>query len=470
MPIDYTTTTSSLPVRLGRFIALGKDLRSQQSSTLTNINELRGAYTATTLDREEYVGPLASEDSEQLVDGMARTLQTHVREGMERTVVQTVSEGIREVGDVTEALRLLAIDMIANSQAITTTSVSIGTVSLTASGTGTMHASADGKFVYGGAKYGSKQGSNDSILPETLSARCVKDARDNSLIRGNERWEIAGKAAVDRLDRRWQDNLSGFGSGSRLLINSTCGDIEASGIVGQNMISNGGMERADATPFPLDWQIQTGTAGTNLVQENVGARGSYSLQITGNNVVAHNIYQVMGQGPRPSIKSNTVYIVTALLRGKAAAVDSGTIALQLRDGSNVEISGCSVSRNMAGVGLSVPTGSWTRMIGSFTTPLDLPSTVRFALAFTVKMDVENLLVDEVCIVEAARPYALGPGLAVFAGTTDWQLDDRAEIAITKTTSDWQSNLDRYLDLAGRDIQLPTSATTSTNTWSTTYLS
>jgi len=469
MAIDYTTTTSSLPVRLGKLISLGKDLRSQQSSTLTNINEVRAQYTATTLDREEYLGPIASFDSESQVDQMARTLQTHVKEGMERTVIQTVSEGLSEVKTVDEALRLLAIDMVQNSQAITTSAFSTSALSRVGGGDGNMHVALDGKFVYGGAKYGTKQGQNDSILPETIYARCTKDARDGKLIRGNEAWLIEGKAAVDRLDRRWQDNASGFGSGARLAINSTCGSIEASSVVGQNMISNGGMERVNGTPFPLDWSITTGTEGTDFLASATSARGSYSIEFVGNNVVAQNIFQRMGEGPRPNIRSNTVYIVTALLRAKGSNITTGTFALQLRDGSNVEISGCSVSRNFASSNLA--TGSWVRLTGSFTTPLDLPSEVRFNLAFTVKMNTsQNLLVDEVCLVEAARPYALGPGLAVFAGTADWQLDDRMEVTITKTTSDWQSNLDRYLDLAGRDIQLPTSATTATNTWSTTYLS
>jgi hypothetical protein len=463
MAIDYTSTTSSLQVRLGKLIGVGVDLRSQQGSTLTNINEVRAAYTATTIDREEYVGPLASEDSEELVDGMARTLQTYVRDGMERTIIRTVSEGLREVNNATDALRLLATDMIANSQAISTTAISISAQTATATGSGAFSVSSGGQYVYGGAKYTSKQTQNDSILPEKVSARCIKDARDGSLILGNERFEIEGQAAVDRLDRRWQDNSSGYGSGARVLLNSTCGSIEASSIRGQNMLSNGGMERVNGTPFPLDWQIQTGTEGTNLIADTSGARGTYSMSFTGNGSVLHNVYEVMGQGPRPNIKTNTVYIVSALLRAKGSNVTAGTFALQLRDSSNTEISGCSVARNFASSNLA--TGSWVRLVGSFTTPLTLGSGTRFAMAFTVALgNTQNLLVDEVVLTEAAELYAGGPKIALLAGTADWELDDRLQVDIAKTTSSWQVNLDRYLDLAGRGIQLPTSATTATNTW------
>ena len=456
MPIDYTSTNGSLQVRLGKILSVGKDLRSQQGSTFTNIEEVRAQYTATSIDRVEWLGRLASTDTEMQVDGMARPLQTNVREAVERTVLESVRTGLREVPDVDTALRVLAVDMIAQTQSIPTTGISIGSVTSTSSGDGTLILSESGRFSYGGAKYVTKQGANDSILAETLNAYCTKDARDGSLLRGNERWLIEGRAGLDRLDRRWQDGTSGYGSGAVLSINSTCGVIEGSNIRGQNMLSNSGFERVNGTPFALDWTVQTGTEGTNLQSSTTAARGSRSLKVVGDNVVAHNIYQVMGTASRPNVKANTVYIATALLRGDTGTVNTGTIALQLRDGSNAEISGCSVSRNMAGGGLSVSNTAWTRMQGAFCTPLSLPSEVRFNVAFTVKLGSQTLLVDEVVLTEAAQVYPGGVYAAVVAGTADWELDDRLAATISKTSAEWQVELDRYLDLAGRGIQLPSS--------------
>ena len=459
MPIDYTSTTGSLQVRLGKIISVGKDLRDQQGSTFTNLQEVAAQYTATTIDKSEYVGTLLTQDSQQQVDQIARPMQDAVREGVEKTVLMTVNDGIREVPDVDTALRTLAIDMIAQGQSIGTTGISIGSVSNTATGSGTLILSESGRFVYGGAKYGTKQTVNDTILAETVNARCVKDARDGSLLRGNERWMLEGQRSVDRLDRRWQDGSSGYGSGATLMLNSTCGTIEASSVRGQNMLSNSSFER-DNGSAPLDWQIQTGTAGTSVRVRPEAARGAQSLRLDGDNVILHNIYEVMGQAPRPNIKSNTVYIVSAYLKGIAGGgtVNTGTIAFQLRDGSNNEISGCSVSRNLAGAGLSVSDSAWTRVTGSFTTPLDLPSTVRFAIAFTVKLGNQILLIDDVVLAEAERLYPGGPGVAVVAGTADWELDDRMAATIAKTTSIWQVELDRYLNLAARGIQFPVATT------------
>lgn len=456
MPIDYTSTTGSLQVRLGKMISLGKDLRAQQGSTLTNINEVAAQYTATTVDRAEYVGPLLTLDSETLVDGMAANMQASVRMGMERTVIQTVSDGLREVPDLSTALRFLAIDMIAQSQSIGTTQVVAGTVSNTATGTGRMVVAVDGKFAFGGAKFAAKQGEQHSILPETLNARCTMDARDGRMIRGNEAWEIEGKAGVARLDRRWQDGTGNYGSGAALSLNSTCGNVEGSRVRGQNMLSNSGFERVDGTPFAVDWQIQTGTAGTSLQSSTTAARGSRSLKIVGDNAIVHNIYEVMGEGPRPNIKSNTTYIVSAWLRGDTGTVNTGTIEMGLRDGSNVQVSGANITRNMAGAGLSVPNTGWTHFTGSFTTPLDMPSSVRFVITFSVKLGAQTLLVDDVCLVEAVPCYLGGPMVGIFAGTADWELDDRASCAITKTANEWQVELDRYLNLAQHGIQFPVS--------------
>ena len=463
MPIDYTSTTGSLQVRLGKILSVGKDLRAQQGSTFTNLQEVAAQYTATTIDKAEYVGTLLTQDSQQQVDQIARPMQDAVREGVEKTILMTVNDGLREVPDVDTALRSLAVDMIAQSQSIGTTGVSIGAVSNTATGSGTMILSESGRFVYGGAKYASKQTVNDTILAETVNARCIKDARDGSLLRGNERFMLEGQKSVDRLDRRWQDGSSGYGSGAVLMLNSTCGTIEASSVRGQNMLSNSGFERDDGT-FPLDWQIATGTAGTTLSTSASGARGTKSLAFVGNNVINHNVYEVMGQGPRPNVKTNTVYIVSAYLRGTTGTVNTGTIRFGLRDSSDAEISGASISVNLTST--TIPNSAWTHITGSFTTPLSLPSGVRFAINMTVKLGNQTLLIDEVVLCECERLYPGGPGVAVVAGTADWELDDRMAAAITKTTDLWQVELDRYLNLAARGIQFPVSLTA---TFATTHI-
>lgn len=465
MPIDYTSTTGSLQVRLGKIISVGKDLRAQQGSTLTNIQEVAAQYTATAIDKQEYVGNLLTRDVNAQVDEMARPLQSSVREAVEKTVLMTVNDGLREVNDVDTALRFLAIDMIQQSQSIGETQVGVSAVTATAGGSGTVIIAKDGRFVYGGAKFSAKQGVNDTILAEALNARCTKDARDGSLVRGNEQWMIEGRNSIDRLDRRWQDGSSGYGSGAMLALNSTCGSIEGSPVRGQNMLSNSGFERDD-TNFALDWDIVTGTAGTTLAIDKTALRGSNSAKFVGNNTIQHHITQTMGVGPRPAIKANTVYIVSAWLQGDTGTVNTGTISFDLRDGSNAQISGCAVSRNMAGVGLSVPTGSWTHVTGSFTTPLNLPSTVKFAIAFTVKLGTQDLLCDEVCLIECVPVYAGGPGAAIVAGSADWELDDRLAVSLTKTTVEWQVELDRYLNLAARGIQFPFSATP---TFATTHI-
>ena len=454
MPIDYTSTTASLPVRLGKIISTGKDVRSQQGSTIVNIQEVAAQYTATTLDKAEWVGTLLTRDSERIVDQMARPLQENVREAVEKTVMMTVNEGLREVPDLDTALRVLAVDMVQQGVSIPTTSISISAVTASAQGSGTVILSREGRYSYAGAKYTTKPDANDAILAETVNAYCTKDARDGSLIRGNERWVIEGKAAVDRLDRRWQDGTSGYGSGAVLSLNSTCGDVEGSRTRGQNMLSNSGFERVNATPFALDWVIATGTEGTTLASSTTAARGSRSLKIVGNNSVLHNIYEVMGNGPRPNVKANTVYIVTALLRGDGGTVNTGTLRLGLRDGSNAEISGAGVLRALNSS--TVADSGWTRMQGSFVTPLNLPSEVRFSVSFTVKLGNQTLLLDELVLAEAVPVYPSGPYAAVVAGTADWELDDRLSAAITKTAAEWQVELDRYLDLAGRGVQLPTS--------------
>jgi hypothetical protein len=313
------------------------------------------------------------------------------------------------------------------------------------------------RYSYGGAKSSTKPAATDSILAEIVTARCTKDARDGSLIRGNERFEVVGEDAVDRLDRRWPR-----GSGAVLAINSTCGTVESSRVQGQNMLSNSGFERINATPFPLDWTVQTGTEGTNIVADTKPYRGAQAIKFTGTGSLLHNVYQVMGQAPRPTVKSNTVYFFSARYRAGSGTISgspNATLSLELRDGSNAQISGCSVSTTLNGT-----TTTYALLEGSFTTPLAMPSTVRAVITFSVALgNTQELLVDELVLCEAAYLYSGGPGCCIIAGSSDHELDDRMSRTITKTAAQWQQELDRYLNLAALDVQLPTSTSPTITT-------
>jgi hypothetical protein len=464
MPIDYTGTNAGLFVRLGKIINVGVEERSAQSTLVTHIEEVVGKYTSTSIDRTEYLGTMAG-DKETIADAAGRSAQSAVRDALERTIIEQVdAEAPTRLVAPTlpNALRTLAIDMRANAQSIGTTNLSIGSLSVTAAETtpaaqGALLMSTAPRYSYGGAKSSTKPAATDSILAEIVTARCTKDARDGSLIRGNERFEVVGEDAVDRLDRRWPR-----GSGAVLAINSTCGTVESSRVQGQNMLSNSGFERINATPFPLDWTVQTGTEGTNIVADTKPYRGAQAIKFTGTGSLLHNVYQVMGQAPRPTVKSNTVYFFSARYRAGSGTISgspNATLSLELRDGSNAQISGCSVSTTLNGT-----TTTYALLEGSFTTPLAMPSTVRAVITFSVALgNTQELLVDELVLCEAAYLYTGGPGCCIIAGSSDHELDDRMSRTITKTAAQWQQELDRYLNLAALDVQFPTSTSPTITT-------
>jgi hypothetical protein len=460
MPIDYTGTNAGLFVRLGKILNVGVEERSAQSTLVTHLEEVVGKYTSTSIDRTEYLGTMAG-DKETIADAAGRSAQSSVRDALERTIIEQVdSEAPTRLVAPTlpNALRTLVIDMRANTQSIGTTNLSIGSLSVTAAETtpaaqGALLMSTAPRYSYGGAKSSTKPAATDSILAEIVTARCTKDARDGSLIRGNERFSVTGEDAVDRLDRRWPR-----GSGAVLAINSTCGSIESSRVQGQNMLLNSGFERDNGT-IPLDWTVAAGTAGTNVNLNKNAYRGSNSIEFVGTTGVLHAIYQTMGRGPLPPIKSNTVYFVSMRVRASTGTITAGTLNMGLRDSSNAEISGANVSANLAAL-----TTTYTLFQGSFTTPLNLPSEIRASLYFTVQLtNLQAVYVDEFVMCEAAYLYTGGPGCCIIAGSSDHELDDRMSRTITKTAAQWQQELDRYLNLAALDVQLPTSTSPTITT-------
>ena len=465
MAFDYTGTSAGLFVRLGKLINIGQEERSAQGTLVTHIEEALGKYTATSIDRAEYLGALAG-DRNLIADENGRNAQQAVRDAIERTIIEQAdaeSPLPLESKTIDNALRLLTIDMRTGTatQAIGTTGISISaqTASLAETATanqGHLIVSEAGRYSYGGSKASSKATQNDTVLAETITARCTKDARDGSLIRGNERFLVTGADAVDRLDRRWPQ-----GSGAVLAINSTCASMEASSVPGQNMLSNSGFERVTSTT-PLDWTIRDGTFGTSVLTVAVPYRGANGLKFVGNGTNARGVYEQMGVAPRPAMKTNTVYIVSARIRAASGTLSAGRLDLELTDGSSNTISGCTVTRNFnAGTGGTNLGTDWEIVKGTFTTPLNLPSTVRFSIYTGVALaNTAELIIDEVILTEVAYLYPGGPGVAIVSGSSDYEIDDRIKVAITKTASEWAEELDRYLNLAARGIQFPSGSGTN----------
>ena len=465
MPIDYTGTSAGLFVRLGKLINAGKEHRIAQGTLVTHIEEAMGKYTATSIDRVEYLGALAG-DKNRIADDAGRSAQEAVRDAIERTIVEQVDEelapGLEPNKTVDNALRRLTADMVASTQSIGTTGNSFSSVtndSTTFDGTIVM--AKNEKVNYGGVK-GNGAASNDSPLAETITARCTKDARDGSLILGNERFEVAGDNAVERLDRRWPQ-----GSGSVLQVNATCSDIDSSSATGQNMLTNSGFERRNATPFPYDWLAGSGTIGTNLTSSSTAFRGSYAVMFTGNGSAQRAIYQIMGQGPRGRIRSNTCYAVSARLIADTANVTAGTIRLALTDSGGTVLGGSTTSVALNMSSSNVTTSAWVHLSGSFTTPLNLPSEVRFSIETDAGggalANNAKLIIDEVILAPVYVLYPGGPGCVIVPGTANFELGDRMRVSVAKTEAEWHLELNRYLDLASRDIRFPTSASPTIST-------
>lgn len=460
MPIDYTSTTSGLFVRLGKIINVGKDWRSAQNTLVTHIEETLGKYTATAIDRTEYLGQMAG-NREDIAD-TGRPGQAVVREAIERTIIEQVDDeltpGLEPSKTIDNALLRLTEDMAVNTtapQSIATTGISFsGVTNASTTFDGTIIMSPNERFNFGGVK-GNAATSNDNPLAETLTARCVKDARDGSLILGNERFEVAGDNAVDRLDRTWPQ-----GSGCRVLMNATCSDMDSRSGPGQNMLTNSGFERLDGTPFPLDWTAGTGTIGTNLTRGTTVFRGTSSLRMEGDGSAERSVYQIMGQGPRARIKTNTSYVISARIRG-SSDLTQGILQIGLADSTGTMISGCVAAQTFS-VGSPLPSATWTHLTAAITTPLNLGSVIQFRIQTGAGggalANTDRIFIDDVILAEVVTLYPGGPGAVIVPGTANFELADSMKVSIAKTQAEWHLELDRYLDLAGRGIRFPSSNT------------
>ena len=428
------TGSGGVFTRLGKIFGMMSDVRTHMSDIETEIADVQGAYAAA--DSWMVASLVAAKEARiaqaggVMNDLRAIAIDTLVE--MCWADSQTGLSGILPRKDLESALLYLIRDMDAAVASVNLNTSSVGSPALGAGNTGT------GKLVV------SVEPTNlptpnvatmSNVRNEKLEVRCIQDAQGQAILRGAETFEIRGLAAYDNLDRRFP-----AGSGVRQSISCVSAAIDAGG-VGQNMLRNTDFENFTTANVADYWTTVTGTAGTHFGQETTTyLRGASGFKMIGDGTVLAEVRQQLGStaGTPAQIQAGRLYCLAVWIRHSTGS-GAGNVRIQLENAAGTAISGTTIDTTSA-VGTS-----FTHKTIVFRAPNVLPSTVYVSIEQSTALAAAGVMyIDELCLVEMVQIAPGGCAITMFAGATDWVIDDRISV---KTDNDGLGLFVVYFDIA-----------------------
>lgn len=317
---------------------------------------------------------------------------------------------------IQDVMPLLMANMIANSQHVTKSVVTLGSVTTTSTGASVGEAFVDAVldgFTAPGAGMSASKNYNGvtSQLSEddTVSLICTSDSESGGATEGLETFQWTGLPTNPGLY-----HYLSFGTGS----NTTIQPLNAF-----NYIANGEFESFSSNT-PASWTIVSGTVGTHILKEtSVVQRGSSSLKLAGDGAQATiSISQAPVISQLIPLKR---YMVAAWVRGTSATA-AGTLTIQF-EGTGYTAGGTE-KISMDSTALSAAT-SWTLKKFYINLPLEIPDDFKLVVKVTGTLTTgKSVYIDGLCLGPVT--YVNGVNVAIVAGKDKFLKGDKFTFTIS----------------------------------------
>lgn len=432
MALDYTGSQKGLFRHLGKLVKHYNQFKTDATDASTGLDA----------DRKDINDAFEVGDLEGVLDGLVAAYERWKVEYVDRrgtlarymlARMQDRTTVLDEIGatslDANEINYRLIDQMIADSQTVLASSVTIGSVSAASGnvGNGTVlttkvldgyssPGARSGLFYQAHASYKGKD-SELAVPSETIILQCVEDSYESS---GVVTFEWRGKLA----DLNGQYGIGVEGSG-------TIGNIvevhESTGAI----LSNADFETFTTPNVPDNWTIDSGTAGTHVKSNSTAANlahGSKSLNFTGDGTQA--LIKVSQAVSSAVVNTNRRYVVTAQVKADAS-IAAGTLTIQFEgtgytpgSGEKIEIAPGSLPTSFA--------------LQSFLVnlPASIPSDFKLIVQWSgTPTSGKNVYIDDIGIAPVS--YGGGIGVAVVRGTTLFSRRDKFSFTVSNTEGVFQ---------------------------------
>jgi len=404
-----TVSLTTLYNRLGGHFGIAKTQLDARSGIVTRATNLDAQYTAGT----RYMFTPVLNQFLSIYNSTDATISAAVQ-GATKTLTEMVTADNANIPkSAIPAMRELARQMRSGSTSLLENTVTVGAVSRTGTGTGTV--------VFGGTSQMSRT--------DLLQFECVSDVTTGASA-GSEVFRVTGSAAYNNIN----DSLWPGGTGLNTTMTSS--DYER----GINLVTNGTFETW-VGGAPDGW---TG-ANAQITQLTSGAfRGSSALKFTGNgslNGISQSLpTTAIGPGKR---------IIFGFWYKKVAGTITRDISMELEDNT---------SSVAASVDASPTSTSWSLATSSYTSSVDAPVT---SLTANIRFDGlagEEVAIDSAFVYVPAQGGTNGQYFQIVSGSTDWRIGDRMTVQVTNNyASSVLSYTERFFAPFANGIELPTAA-------------
>jgi hypothetical protein len=417
----YTWMTTTLPAR---YSEIGVQLSGNgRYDTLDGLEPLYESFQDQTLG---WIGILQSYASRRL---------THLTTIIEQLPLP-IGAGISQV--LAELIR----DMIANSQTINKSTVTLGSV--TANGTNIGDTTILTTKLLDGVTPPWQQAnaipqyanvnSELVVASETITLTCTRDSETDGVSEGSESWDWQGGASGGNL-YDWR----GEGSGSGPSIQTA----NAAGIV-----TNGEFENFTVANTPDNWAVDNGTVGTTILKDASDfKRGAASLKFTGNGAEAT---QQISQ-PITTLTPLRCYGVALWVKGQSG-IAAGALTISFTGTGYSASSTEKISLNAAALAALT---SWTLKNFFVVLPATLPSDWKLVISVgSTLTNAKSVRFDG--LVVKPVDYHGGFGVIAVAGATPALRRDRYTFTVANNDAGVFQKFMRKTYLT----QLPSSASSS----------
>lgn len=440
MALDYITNPTGVFFRAGKFVKkINSYLSLAQTTYPADFNEIALGYNQAFMEAQ--------------IDGLPgyytglQNAVTTVRQSLARYIDKTITDRVtvlEKLGvqspDPNLVLAAMLQDMLDNAQTIKKCTVTVGSVTPSASnvGNGTVLVTKilDGSQapLIGALPNIRYNGLNSelAVTSETMTLVCTADSQTGGAQEGGERFSWNGNIAPQTLD--WLDEGSGQGP-SVTVMN------------GQSLLNDGSFEnwQGAGNNTPSSWTITGGTAGTNIFRGSGAGnvhRGTYSLQLTGDGATATigvaQLVNVSGLKPRQR------YVLSGRIRSSGVPA-SGQINI-LFSGTGYTAAG---SEQISIAAASFPTSAFTSANSLFNFSINLPFPLPSDGTWQLNIQITGTLSNGVSVyfdsfALKTVDYHGGVGLVACAGSNRFAKGDKFTFSLTNDAAGvWQSFMRRY---------------------------
>lgn len=439
MALDYDTTDTGIFYRGGRLVSAIYTRDDYYSNIQGELEAIVEPFeNADLTDQVIDLYPAYEREKDQVTELRQKLADKWDAIFSERTVLEEL-DLLTFIPDT--FFPALFLRMITDSESIKTNAVTLGSSTVSGTGTGTAVTTLrldgvtppviNGPAIAGYATKGPTYSQLTGI--ESFTFTCTRD-RYNGATAGSEEFSWQGSIEGDK----WgEDVLQGSGDGPRLVC-----------VGGEDFPINGDMEDFTTTAnLPDSWSKVAGTVGTHIAQDTVTFyRGASALKFVGDGSQATiSINQAITQTDLIPLKS---YLLSCRVKCSVNAPAAGNFELYL--------SGTGYSPHSSET-IGLAPGSLTTSWQLLTVPVVIPASYPTDMALVCRVtgtltNAVSLFIDEIRLLPLE--YHGGFAAQVLPGQTDWLVGDKITVTVsTAKTGRFQHFMRRQYG-----CQLPSSAT------------